>query len=128
MITFRVNATDADTTRVLTLTAVPASMPSGAIFTTAKGYGTVTGIFDWVPPQRIAPGNYTLTFRVSDGQGGVSTAQVIVLVYAVSRSPTLPFSGYYQYIVLAAGGAVAILAVGRFWGRRKPSWLPLIPR
>src|SRR6266487_1590713 len=128
VITFRVNATDADTTRVLTLTAVPASMPSGAIFTTAKGYGTVTGIFDWVPPQRIAPGNYTLTFRVSDGQGGVSTVQVIVLVDVVSRSPTLPFSGYYQYIVLAAGGVVAILAVGRFWGRRKPSWLPLIPR
>src|SRR2546422_5220295 len=96
VITFRVNATDADTTRVLTLTAVPASMPSGAIFTTAKGYGTVTGIFDWVPPQRIAPGNYTLTFRVSDGQGGVSTAQVIVLVDVVSRSPTLPFSGYYH--------------------------------
>ena len=119
VVTFRVSATDADTTRVLTLTAVPASMPSGAIFTTAKGYGAVTGIFDWVPPQRIAPGNYTLTFRVSDGKGGVSTAQVIVLV-DVSRSPTLPFSGYYQYIVLAAGGAVAILAVGRFWGRRKP--------
>ena len=119
LLTFRVNATDSDKTRILLLTADPLSLPNGAYFTSVTGNGTLTGIFDWALSQKTRPANYTLTFSVSDDRGGTSTAQVVVDVLSVNRSSTLPLTSSLRYVAIAALGVAVIVFGDRIWRAKK---------
>ncbi len=118
--TFKVNATAIGS---LTLTAVTSSMPPGAVFTSVTGYGTVIGVFDWVPPRSVPQGNYTISFRAST-EGGSSTTKVIVQVEAASKSSDLPLFGSFYYVLIAGVGAAVIVLSERIWRMRKSKLTP----
>lgn len=112
VIKFQVNATDMDPSRTLTLTVVSSSLPAGASFTPVSGTGgLISGLFNWVPSAGQGPGDYVVTFTVTDGHGGSSTAQVSIHVNGVNRSSSLPSLGVYWYGIFAALGA-GIMVVG----------------
>jgi hypothetical protein len=78
-VSFTVNATDPNTSAVLTYSA--ANMPAGASFNAA------TRTFTWVPALNTA-GVYTVKFYVSDGLGNDST-NVTVTISKTNVKPTL---------------------------------------
>ncbi len=78
---FTISASDPDLPpETLTLSAV--SIPPGAAFNPATGH------FTWTPTLVQAPGNYTITFTVSDGQL-TDTKNVIVMVSAANQPPIM---------------------------------------
>jgi len=85
-----------------------------ASFPTVSGSGTVSSIFNWKPPATQAAADYVVTFTVSDGHGGASSAQVRIHVNGVSRAVGLLGSlgslGAYWYAIFAALGAAAVVA------------------
>ncbi len=78
---FAIDASDPDIPQeTLTLSAV--SLPLGAAF------NNLTGAFSWTPTLVQAPGNYTVTFQVSDGIL-TDSKSVMILVNSVNQPPVM---------------------------------------
>jgi PKD repeat protein len=89
-LTFRINATDPFTLSP-TLILYASQLPPGAVFGTANGTSSVTGMFSWTPNESQAPGTYNVTFTVTDGIISVQESSVItVLEPDDALSLTLP--------------------------------------
>jgi hypothetical protein len=118
---FTVNATDADKSSTLTLTVVPTSLPAGASFTpVSQSGGSVSGLFNWVPRSNQAPGDYLVSFTVTDGHGGSSTSQVTIHVNGVSGTSNIPsISGPFSYAIFAAIGVGVVVLGDRLLKQRK---------
>jgi PKD repeat protein len=92
LLTFGVSATDADGDHV-TLTMLAGS-PTGASFV---DNGNNTGTFSWTPGFNQA-GSYSVTFRGSDGNGGIANATTAITVNNVDRTPVADAGGPYAGI------------------------------
>ncbi|HVH14715.1 MAG TPA: hypothetical protein VNA15_03230 [Candidatus Angelobacter sp.] len=116
-VVFMVTATDSDSSKTITLIAIPSTMPPGATFTSASGSGgPVRGVFNWVPMQARDLGEHNITFSVTDGHGGKSSASIIVIVNAVSH-PSFPI-GAAGWAAIAVGGAGLALLGDLVWKRK----------
>jgi hypothetical protein len=115
-IVFKVNATDADSSRLITLFAASSTIPPGAVFTTASGVGIVTGIFNWIPSNARDVGAHNITFTVTDGHGGKVSAFVVVTVNPVNR--TNAWMGVLPYVMLAGAGVGLAVIGGWVWRKR----------
>jgi PKD repeat protein len=92
LLTFGVSATDADGDHV-TLTMLAGS-PTGSSFV---DNGNNTGTFSWTPGFNQA-GSYSVTFRGSDGNGGIGNATTAITVNNVDRAPVADAGGPYTGI------------------------------
>jgi PKD repeat protein len=92
LLTFGVSATDADGDHV-TLTMLAGS-PTGSSFV---DNGDNTGTFSWAPGFNQA-GSYSVTFRGSDGNGGIANATTAITVNNVDRQPIADAGGPYAGI------------------------------
>jgi len=115
-VVFKVNATDADSSRLITLFAASSTIPLGAVFTTASGVGIVTGIFNWIPSSPRDVGAHNITFTVTDGHGGRVSAFVVVTVNPVNR--TNAWMGVLPYVMLAGAGVGLAVIGGWVWRKR----------
>jgi PKD repeat protein len=89
-LSFTVSASD-DASQTITLSAQ--GLPSGAVFTSSPGTGSVTGTFTWTPTEAQGPGTYSITFKATDNLGAVSTGNVSITVSEVNRPPTVNLPG-----------------------------------
>jgi hypothetical protein len=89
-----VSATDPDGDHV-TLTAI---VPTGSSFV---DNGDNTGTFSWTPSFSQA-GSYSVTFRGSDGNGGIGNATTAITVNNVDRAPIANPGGPYTGITNVA--------------------------
>ena len=81
LLQFTVSATDADND---TLTYSVSGLPAGATF--------ANQVFSWTPTYSQG-GSYSLTFSVSDGNGGVASELISIIVVNVNRAPVLAAIG-----------------------------------
>jgi hypothetical protein len=118
---FTVNATDPDTSQVVTLT--PSNLPPGATFSTAQSYtdGTTSSTFTWTPSSSLSPGDYNVTFTAAVGSVKTTTQAIIHVVEPLKSSP-LPLASYsiFGLVGFAAVLTVAVL-LRRFRSPRKVS-------
>lgn len=103
-LSFTLSASDADNDA---LTFAVSSLPSGASFNDASGF------FSWTPTSAQS-GSYSLTFSVSDGNGGSDSQTIAVSVVNIqeNRAPVLASigskgvnEGDTQYIPISASDA-----------------------
>jgi hypothetical protein len=95
------NDLDSDNILDLTLASGPGSFPG------ASGPPPVSNIFSWTPTDADVPGSpYTARFAVSDGRGGVDTANVTITVYpegvpniSLVYSPSVFYEGLLDSVV-----------------------------
>ncbi len=83
VLTFTVSATDADGD---TLTYSATGLPSGASLNSSSG------AFNWTPSYTQS-GSYSVTFSVSDGNGGIDSEAITITVSNVNRAPVLTAIG-----------------------------------
>jgi hypothetical protein len=83
LLTFTLSASDADGN---TLTYAANTLPSGATLNSS------TGAFSWTPSYSQA-GSYSITFSVSDGNGGTDSETITITVNNVNRAPVLATIG-----------------------------------
>jgi cyclophilin family peptidyl-prolyl cis-trans isomerase len=82
-IEFTATATDADLPANTLTFSLDAGAPAGATI------DPQTGVFQWTTTEADGPGTYTITVRVSDGQGGSGTQSFDVTVNEANSAPVM---------------------------------------